>query len=261
MRLSVLLQSAVAAGASSRLEIPPSWAQGRTTYGGLTAAICAAEAERQFPGLPAMRSAQIAFVGPAGGEVEARAEMLRQGKSSAFVEVTLHGAHGIVSRGVFVYGIARESALRMTDMPMPDVPGPGEARPISRSPARPRFLENFEIRLAGGAAPFSGSDESRMLWWARHTDAAMRDSAIGLLAAGDVTPPAAASFLEEVVPVASVNWQMDVLTDRLDTDDGWLLLSTRAQSAADGWSAQDMRMWTELGQPVAAGRQTTVLFG
>ena len=52
------------------LDAPPSWSQGRTLYGGMTAALCWAAVGRSVPGLPPVRSAQFTFdraeaVGPA----------------------------------------------------------------------------------------------------------------------------------------------------------------------------------------------------
>ncbi|MEK7264701.1 MAG: acyl-CoA thioesterase domain-containing protein, partial [Pseudomonadota bacterium] len=49
--------------------VAENWLQGRTIYGGMTAALCLEGALRTFPDLPPLRSAQISFVGPAEGEV------------------------------------------------------------------------------------------------------------------------------------------------------------------------------------------------
>ena len=51
------------------LDAPPSWSQGRTLYGGMTAALAWAAAGRAFPDLPPLRSVQAAFVGPAAGRL------------------------------------------------------------------------------------------------------------------------------------------------------------------------------------------------
>ena len=74
----------------SQAHIPSDWLQGRTTYGGLSAALCH-QAGRAFSRDMPLRSAQIAFVGPTGGDVTLRAETLRAGKSSTYVGVDLLG--------------------------------------------------------------------------------------------------------------------------------------------------------------------------
>ena len=63
--------------------IAPEWLQGRTAYGGLSAAIALASAKAGYADLPPLRSAQIAFVGPLSGDVTATPALLRRGKNSA----------------------------------------------------------------------------------------------------------------------------------------------------------------------------------
>ena len=56
--------------------------QGQTTYGGLSAALCLEGARRLLgeDALP-LRSANITFVGAAGGDVDVNASYLRRGKA------------------------------------------------------------------------------------------------------------------------------------------------------------------------------------
>ena len=49
--------------------VPETWMQGRTTYGGLTAALCL-QAAMPTSGGRQIRSAQVAFVGPVSGLYE-----------------------------------------------------------------------------------------------------------------------------------------------------------------------------------------------
>src|ERR1700753_3113663 len=92
-----------------RAHIPEDWLQGRTTFGGMTAALCVAAAERLVPDLPPLRSAQFTFIGPVGGDVTIHPRLMRRGRSSAFVAVELRingepGTHSLLS-----FGAARDS--------------------------------------------------------------------------------------------------------------------------------------------------------
>ena len=60
--------------------IGDAWLQGRTAYGGASAAIALTAIKAAFPDLPPLRSAQIAFVGPLAGEVTATPVLLRRGE-------------------------------------------------------------------------------------------------------------------------------------------------------------------------------------
>ena len=71
--------------------LPDDWLQGRTAFGGLSAALCWEAAQRVGDALPPLRSAQFAFVGPAGGRLRIEPTLLRRGKSAAFYSVDLHG--------------------------------------------------------------------------------------------------------------------------------------------------------------------------
>src|SRR5262245_43266589 len=66
------------------IALPSDWLQGRTAYGGLSAALCLEATLRRFPDLPPLRSAQFAFVGPATGALRIAVTMLRRGKSTVF---------------------------------------------------------------------------------------------------------------------------------------------------------------------------------
>ena len=243
-----------------KTSIPETWAQGRTAYGGLTAALSALAAERIDGELPPMRSAQVAFVGPAMGEVSVKAEVLRRGKSTTFVGSDLSTEKGTACRSTLVYGSGRESMISMTDFPQPDVPHHSELDLLPPDDVRPAFIKNFDIKVGSGGLPFMGVGDHHMAWWCRHQDPKAWNTETGLLALGDVTPPAIAPLMKGPAPVSSVTWQMDFLTDDLSTENGWYLLYTHAERATEGWSGQDMGVWASDGRPIASARQTIVVF-
>ena len=111
-------------GGAAHYTITDDWLQGRTTYGGLSAALCLAATLAQHGDLPPLRSAQIAFIGPAAGEVHIRSRILRRGKSVAFVEADLCQGEALATRALFAFGAPRESVMSLSHFPMPDVPPP-----------------------------------------------------------------------------------------------------------------------------------------
>ena len=66
--LDQLIASSQLAGDQWRYHIGPDWMQGRTAYGGITAALTLDAVMRDHPGDAPLRSTQISFVGPVGGE-------------------------------------------------------------------------------------------------------------------------------------------------------------------------------------------------
>lgn len=242
------------------LTIPEDWMQGRTTYGGLTAALCLEAARRDVPDLP-VRSAQVAFVGPVGGAIRVETRLLRRGKNTAFVRSTLSVADAIMAECLFTFGAARQSALKFAHMPMPEVGGPDEMRSFFASDRRPNFSRHFNMRQAYGAPPISASSERCMGIWLRSIDPETPMDATAILAIADCPPPAAMPMMAAPAPISSMTWMAEFLTDHIDTEEGWWFSQSTAEIAMNGYSSQDMRLWSRSGTPILVGRQTVAVFG
>jgi acyl-CoA thioesterase len=242
-----------------RSDIPDSWMQGRTTYGGLSAALCLETALRAFPDLPPLRSANISFIGPAGGTTEGRARVLRQGKSVSFVEADLSGEAGLATRCTFAFGASRESIFNQIWTPPAEMPAPEDCEPFIPKGLGPNFASHFDTGLAKGARPGTGSKEHDHFIWVRHCDAAAT-GVVALVALADMPPPAVMPMFPTFKPVSSMTWMMNFLTDSPQTRDGWWLLESRAENAGQGYSSQDMLVWNRDMELVIAGRQSVAIF-
>jgi acyl-CoA thioesterase len=240
--------------------IPDQWMQGRTTYGGLTAALCLDAALAISGGLP-LRAVQIAFVGPAGGTLTSTPTLLREGKNSRFVSVRMRAVDGVAAEAIFVFGAARESQLDFSALTPPEVAGPLQTPDYFPRGAGPAFIQNFDVQLAAGAPPMSGAAEADISLWLRHRDRAAPDNTVSLLALADAPPPAAMSMLRQPARISSMTWMAEFLTDTIDTEDGWFLARHTAQTAQQGYSSQAMRLWNRHGRPMMIGRQTIAVFG
>lgn len=254
-----LLASARKSDQNAAWSIPDHWMQGRTTYGGLSAALCYAAVENVITDLPPLRSAMVTFVGPAAGEVHSYVKVLRRGKSALFVEADLHSDKGLATRAQFVFGEARESAFDFTACAAPDVPGPDAAQDCFKGGRGPAFAANFELRLAQGAMPMAGSEISEHYFWARHRDREAKGIA-ALLAAADMPPPAVMPMFKTFGPISSVTWQLNFLTSLPVTRDDWWLLQSKAENAVEGYSSQDMTIWNLDRTPIATCRQCVAIF-
>ena len=56
--------------------LPDDWLQGRTAYGGLSAALCLEATKRSHEDLPPLRSAHFCFIGPAMGALNMTSDVL-----------------------------------------------------------------------------------------------------------------------------------------------------------------------------------------
>lgn len=239
--------------------ITDSWMQGRTTYGGLSAAICLKAVENSFTDLPPLRSAQISFIGPAGGDVTIKAKVMRRGGSVSYISAEMTGEKGLATQAVFCFGAQRESRIAQIFTEPPKVPSYQNSKPFFDIGSGPAFSKNFECLLAKGGHPISGSNEHEHYTWVRHKDRQANDMA-ALLGVADMPPPAVLPMFKEFAPVSSMTWMLNSLNIDTSTTDGWWLIRSAAEHARDGYSSQDMQVWNASGDLVISGRQNVAIF-
>jgi acyl-CoA thioesterase len=260
---SALLAGIRAAGDTCHACVPEDWQQGRTTFGGMTAALCLAATQRAVAELPALRAAQFTFLGPVGGEVEITPRLLRRGKSSAFVAVELSAAGSLAAQAILSFTAARESKYSYRSHPMPAVPPPGTTKPFFRS-GKPKYTQHFEGFVAGGQKLVSGAATPEIVLWLRHRDPEAMRSLPALIALGDTPPAAAYTMLSEPVPASSITWSIEMINAAAALNapgDAWYLLRSAGEDVRDGYSVQDMALWSQEGTLIMLSRQTVAIFG
>ncbi|MEO5586860.1 MAG: thioesterase family protein [Novosphingobium sp.] len=264
MDFTALIEAAEPLEQGLRLAIPPSWHQGRTGYGGFSAAVALAAAQRVGGALPPLRSAQVSFVGPLYGEIEARAKVLRQGKNATWISAELTRATeqapevGLTASFVFMGPV--ESALHLNACAPPEALVPvDEARPVSRTAHAPAFIrEHFEVRFA---VPRPAEATPEVCWWVRPNAHAALDAMIAPLLCADAVPPGVLPLMQPGIMVSSMTWQVNMLTPTPATRDGWWLLRSVGTYAEAGCSSQQMQLWNADGEPILSAIQSVALFG
>jgi len=244
------------------LDVPETWHQGRTAYGGFSAAVALQAALRvaaDVP-LPPLRSAVVSFVGPAYGGIECRARLLRRGKNATWIgaEITRDGETVLTATFVFMGPV--ESALHLNDCALPPETVPCvEAEAIRFNPHSPGFLRNhFEARhgLSRGGDP-----QPQLCRWVRLCEREGLAPMTELLLLADALPPGVLPLLTPATPVSSMTWQVNLLTPLPQTMDGWYLLRSVGDYAESGCSSQTMQIWNLAGEPIVTGMQSVALFG
>ena len=241
------------------LEVPESWLQGRTAYGGLSAALALQAAKQIASDLPPLRSAQIAFVGPVTGTVEARPRLLRRGRNAVWIAVELGGDTGIGLVATFVFMRPLESGVTIAaPAPPKGLVAAGEAV-TADSELRPAFLRNhFETRYALLREETKIPEICLWVRLLRRTDLNFETE---LLLVGDALPPAVLPVMVQKGPVSSMTWQVNFSNTPAAADNnGWWLLRSYADEAANGTSSQHMLLWDQAGCACASGTQTVAVF-
>ena len=258
---STMLGTLAAVDDQFAISLPADWLQGRTAYGGLSAALCLEATLRAFADLPPLRSAQFAFIGPATGDLRITPKVLRQGKSAVFTSVDLEGEAGLAVRAIFCFGAGKDLPHEYSRYTMPAVPDRNSCPSYYTWSPRPNFMSHFEGRLMAGSAPLAGADSPDMLVWLRHRDATATGNLVSLMALADALPPASFGVFTEGVPISTMTWSVDILDAHPENESGWWLVRSEAETIHEGYSAQTAVIWHPNGRPVMAARQNVAIFG
>lgn len=224
--------------------IPVDWAQGRTAFGGLAAAlqIHAVQALPDVAGLP-IRSVDAAFIGPvAPGPVRVRAEVLRQGRNLTHAAAELLGPTdpAPLARIHVILGHLRDSQV-VVDAPEPVVTPIEDCIEMPYLPGiTPDFTRNLDFRFASGF-PYSGGSDARITGWCRHRADERGVSAIAALV--DAWPGTVLPLLTEPAPASTVRWSLQFPGDEEPRGDDWYWYTSDTPSAAGGYSTMTAQLW------------------
>jgi len=262
------LVASVAPGAGRRAAvIPQSWMQGRTCYGGITAALALEGALHELGSTaPPIRSAMLSFVGPASGNVEVESTILRRGASMAFVRSAVNCGGGIATEAIFAFGAARETALPRLSAMAPPPHDVGVVSPDFAFEGRPPFMDNFDICLVRGDMPCAGVAEVDNVYRIRHVGAGSDGlervhPATRLLALADAPPAALFSAATEPPKVSTATWSVHFMSEDLSpAEGGWYTLQTRLEAASNGYSTHETIVWGLGEAPLLVSRQTVAYF-
>ena len=251
-----LLAAATRTDSGFRTAIPADWMQGRTAYGGLSAALALQAALDAEPDLPPLRSAQVAFIGPLAGDVTVTATRLRRGRNAAFLQSDVTSEAGLGLRATFVFMAPLPSTLAHDSAPRAPLAAPAPDARLYTGPDD-FFTGNFNF-----LDEKTGTGPAEWLRWARLRARAGLHPMVELMAIGDGLPPAAFKLLEERrTPLSSLDWQVNFVNPEPATADGWWLLHAIADTAHHGYSSQRMTIWNAAGEMVAEGMQGVAIFG
>lgn len=259
MTIASLIDPISSAGGCASFSQAEEWMQGRTLYGGASALIAYTAAIRAFSDLPPLRSAQIAFVAPIGGEVELRREIVREGRNVVQVrsEVWVEGQCALTA--FFLFGTEREPNARHPVPKPADWPGPPAEAEQVMADKGPAFIQsNFELRRAQRPG---GDGSPTVARWLRLKDHGTLDPISELVLVGDTMPPGAMRAMERQGPISSINWSFNLLTETPRTSDGWWLAENASEWADNGYSSERLRLWNRDGEQMLSGLQCVAVFG
>jgi acyl-CoA thioesterase len=254
--------TALGAGAW-RATCDPGWSAGRGPNGGYLAAILlrAIVAELDDPAREP-RSLTCHYLRPPhDGELRIDVSVERSGRtvSSLTARMSQDGRLCVIA----IAALAAELVGALDYAPAPPVvPAPEELEPAPPIPDLP-MTEQFEVRAALGARPFSSADEAITGGWLRFADPQPLD-ATGLAMYADAWMPSPFPRLARLVPAPTldltVHFRAPGAAAALAPDEPVLAIFSSSASA-DGFFEEDGLLWSRDGVLLAHSRQLALIVG
>jgi acyl-CoA thioesterase len=262
MQFDTLRQQAFA---DKHVSVPSEWSQGRTVFGGLSAALLAEHLSSPADASRRLRYLEVGFVRQLLPEqpCQLQREDITDGKTVAV-------RSGQIVQDDQVRVTAQANFIRALDSKL--IVDPFEAPPFPHwdepsliridGPGAPAFTQFIDFRLATPGIPFSGKGCAAMGGWMRFKTPPDRLDTIHLIALIDAWPPVTSSYCEGPVPMSSINWQMH-FAEPVDGLAGDSFLGYRAQTNffRDGYGSSSAEVWAPDGSLLAKSFQTFVVFG
>jgi acyl-CoA thioesterase len=246
----------------TEFSISEEWGQGRSIFGGLTAALVLVHIESNIDLTGRdLRTVNIHFCGAtlANSPCEFRHRVLSAGRSVIQVEGQLLQNGEVKTEIIACFTTQRVSAIEIAE--------PAKQFPIAAQDTRemsfdmkkgsaPFFVSYFDLRQTNNNFPFSGSDHSLITGWMRFAKPSevLNDSSI--LALIDAWPPAVLPMMTTRAPSSTITWNVEFMHPRTDLEvEDLLYYECSAIEAGGGYAHTEGKIYHPNGQLLALNRQ------
>lgn len=248
---------------SNTTEFAEDWSQGRSAFGGLSAAFAVTAMRKQLAQPQTVRSLMVSFIAPiAPGGVNVEARILRQGKNVTQCSASVYSDGQLGLQAMAAFGNSRQT-YNPPSQPLKTLPERSKGLSFSERAERlPHFLRYFDGCWMEGGMPFSGSYKPTLGMWVRHKQEVSKFPVEKLVAIADIPPPVLLSHFDKPpVPASSLTWSLEFVEPPESATSEWFYLDFEVDAAADGYTQQSGRIYDETGRLMALTRQCMVYFG
>lgn len=239
------------------------WAQGRSAFGGISAAFAVTAMRKQLNTPQPLRSLMVSFIAPLPpGEISVNAKTQRQGKNVTQCSADVIAGDVVCLQAMAVFGKPRD-AFRAPILVAADPIPRDKGIPFHNHEKRlPRFLQYFDGCWLDGGIPFSGNFKPELKLWVRHKSDLSDFPLEKIVTIADIPPPVILShFTQPTVPSSSLSWSLEFVVEPESITGEWFYLEFNTEAAADGYTQQSGKIFDESGRLCALSRQCMVYFG
>lgn len=249
------------------INLDPSWDQGRTTFGGMSASLILRQMTNNNDQCGQLRSLNIAFCGPlfTGQDFSIETHTIRAGRSIAHLQGSVVQDDKIATQVNACFGQERDSDIRV-HAPVTTVPDieSGQKLPYIEG-LTPGFVQHIDFIYHSGQFPFSNSQQDHIHGMMRFSDNPQTFTNEHLVALIDAWPPTVLQKLKSPAPCASVTWNLELVTplsqlEQPISGSDYLYYEADIRQAHDGYAHTEARIYTLDGTLLALSRQLITIY-
>jgi acyl-CoA thioesterase len=236
------------------------WAQGRSVFGGLAAALVLSKLE-ESPAVnqKSLQSLSVNFCAALASDITCSIsyEILSEGKSVVQLQGQLIQAGQIKTQVTACYGALRESNIDVQheksnpagsidkSMAMPFIPG-----------LTPNFIQHIEMNMLSKSMPFTGVNTKEVTGWMKFKDQPNSFNDVSIVALIDAWPPAVLQLLKKPAPASTITWNMEFIqpTTQLNPSDK-LFYQCHIIQSQHGYAHTEAKLFHENGELLVLSRQ------
>lgn len=256
----------LAAAATEReVAVPSSWAQGRTAYGGLSAALLCDAMSRGVDTNRRLRYLKVGFLKPLETDKPFRIETEEMSVGRTVIvksaQLIQDGTARVSAQANFVTRLESQVEIE-TFEPPPLKPWDAEGALRMRGPALPAFTQFIDFHATTEGLPFQGQAVPELGGWMRFETAPETFTKSHLVCLIDAWPPAPVTYYDRIVPLSTITWGIH-FGEPLDgiRGDDFLGYLARVNFFNDGYGSTAADIWAPDGRLLAKSYQTFVMYG
>ncbi|RMG94929.1 MAG: thioesterase family protein [Deltaproteobacteria bacterium] len=242
-------------------ELPDGWAQGRSIFGGLSAAYAVALGRKVADPRRRLRHFGATMMRPmAPGPVSGRVEVLRTGRTTQFVKARLLQDGAVALEAGLTYVVPEPVGRVEVEPPAPPPAPPPDGLPgfPPDDPFAPRFLANVDVRLAVPNVPFRGGSEALLDGYCRFRQPFGAEE--GIVALVDIWPCPSLVLCRGPVPASTVTWSLHLLADPPERTHDYFRYIYRTFEGHGGFHTAVGTLYDPAGRAVVHSEQLVAIF-
>lgn len=245
--------------------VDSSWGQGRSIFGGLSAALILRKIEHiNVIKDKNLKSLSVNFCNVFESEVpcEIRYEVISSGKSVVQIQGQLLQHNKVKTQILACYAAARNSSIAINAKAAQPKAGMDNTFKIPYIPnVTPNFLQHINSGALNKCIPFSGSEVKEVIGWTCFEEPPKEFNMAAVVALIDAWPPAVLPMLKKPAPASTITWNLEFTNPTISLKpDDHIYYECDVIDASGGYAHTEAKVYDPNGQLLVLSRQLVGIY-